>query len=148
MYTEEWDIQEIKHLKKKKLVQDNIYMLLLFVILVYFTDSGKHALTIGTFFVFIWIMVVLTLYTLKTGRSIGTKTSKRVQKFDRNRLGEKRWKRNKIIEVVIVSVVGVGIAVLLFVTDFNSLTLDFPSYPFPFLGAWLGFNIGELVPLC
>ncbi len=82
-------------------------MLLLFVIVVYFTDSGKHVLIIVTFFVYISIMVALTLYTLKMERFIDTKTSKCVQKLDRNRLGEKRWKRNKIIEVVIVSVVGV-----------------------------------------
>jgi Ca2+/Na+ antiporter len=141
----QWDIQEVKHLKKKQLVQNNLVMLLLFVLIAYFAYSGKHSLINGIYFVLIWINVAITLYTLKKGRTIGTKTSKRVQEFDRNRLGEKRWKRNRITEAVIISVTGIGIAVLLFVVDFNSVRLDVPNYVFPFIGAWIGFNIREII---
>ena len=131
----QWDIQEVKHLKKKQVFQNNLVMLLLFVLLVFFADNGMHSLIIGIFFLLIWIILAITLYTLKTGRPIGTKTSRLVQEFDRNRLGEKRWKQNRIAEAVIISVIGVGIAVLWFVKDVNSFGLDFPSYAIPFIGS-------------
>lgn len=140
-----WDIKEVKHLKKKQVIQNNLVMLLLFVLLVFFADNGMHSLIIGIFFLLIWIILAITLYTLKTGRPIGTKTSRLVQEFDRNRLGEKRWKQNRIAEAVIISVIGVGIAVLWFVKDVNSFGLDFPSYAIPFIGSWIGYNLGEII---
>ena len=84
----QWDIQEVKHLKKKQLVQYNIVMLLLFVLFGYFSENGNTSLLFGVFCVLVWIVVAITLYTLMTGKPIGTKTSRRVQVFDRNRLGE------------------------------------------------------------
>lgn len=140
-----WDIQEVKRLKKIQLVQGNLVMLLIFVLLVYFADSEQYLFIIGTFFVVIWVVVAIALYTLLTGRFIGTKTSKRVQEFDRQRSGEKPWKRKKIIEAVVVSAIGIGIAVLLFVTDFDSISLDFPFSSLPFIGAWVGYNLGEII---
>ncbi|WP_142826710.1 hypothetical protein [Planococcus soli] len=141
----QWDIREVKHLKKIQLVQGNLAMLLLFLLLVYFADSGRHSIIIGIFFVVMWIVLAITLYTLKTGRPVGTKTSKRVQEFDKDRLGEKRWRRNRIIEAVGIGIVGVGIVILLFVVDFSAARLDSPSYHFPFIGAWVGYNIGEII---
>jgi len=141
----QWDIQEVKHLKKKQLVQYNIVMLLLFVLFGYFSENGNTSLLFGVFCVLVWIVVAITLYTLMTGKPIGTKTSRRVQVFDRNRLGEKRWKRRKITETVIISVISVLITILLFVKDFNSVRLDFPIDAFPFIGAWIGYNVGEII---
>ncbi|MDX1699225.1 MAG: hypothetical protein R3250_01345, partial [Melioribacteraceae bacterium] len=77
----QWDIKEVKHLKKKQVVQNNLVMLLLFVLLVFIADNGMHSIIIGIFFVLIWIILAITFYTLKTGRPIGTKTSRRVQEF-------------------------------------------------------------------
>ncbi|AST91105.1 hypothetical protein BC6307_07340 [Sutcliffiella cohnii] len=141
----QWDIQEVKHLKRKQLVQNNLVMMFLFVLIGYFSKHGKPSLLIGVFCVLLWIIVAITLYTIKTGRPIGTKTSKRVQEFDRNRSGEKRWKQKKMTEAVIISVISVLITGLLFVKDFNSLRLDFPIGAFPFIGAWIGYNIGEII---
>ncbi|SES44023.1 hypothetical protein [Psychrobacillus sp. OK032] len=141
----QWDIQEVKHLKKKQLVQYNIVMLLLFVLFGYFSEKGNSSLLFGVFCVLLWIIVAITLYTLMTGKPIGTKTSRRVQVFDRNRLGEKRWKRRNITETVIISVISVLITILLFVKDFNSVSLDFSIAAFPFIGAWIGYNIGEII---
>ena len=92
-----------------------------------------------------WIIVAITLYVLKTGSPIGTKTSRIVQEFDRNRLGEKHWKRRKMTEAVIISVISVLITILLFNLDLNSLRLDFPISVLPFIGAWIGYNIGEII---
>lgn len=141
----QWDIQEVKHLKKKQLVQSNLVMLLLFVLFGYFAENGKPSLLIGGVCVLLWILVAITLYVLKTGRPIGTKTSRIVQEFDRNRLGEKRWKRRKMTEAVIISVISVFITVLVFVKDLNSVRLDFPISAFPYIGAWIGYNVGEIV---
>lgn len=141
----QWNIQEVKRLKKIQLVQGNLVMLLIFVLLVYFAESEQYLFIIGTFFVLMLVVVAIALYTLLTGRFIGTKTSKHVQEFDRQRSGEKPWKRKKIIEAVIFSAIGIGIAVLLFVTDFDSIRLDFPFSSLPFIGAWAGYNLGEII---
>ena len=141
----QWDIQEVKHLKKKQLVQSNLVMLLLFVLFGYFVENGKTSLLIGGCCVLLWIIVAITLYVLKTGRPIGTKTNRIVQEFDRNRLGEKRWKQRKMTEAVIISVISVLITVLVFVKNLNSVRLDFISGALPFIGAWIGHNIGEII---
>lgn len=141
----QWDIQDVKHLKKKQLVQYNIIMLLLFVMFAYFSEKGNPSLLFGVFCVLLWIIVAITLYTLMTGKPIGTKTSRCVQVFDRNRLGERRWKRRNITETVIISVISVLITILLFVKDFNSVSLDFSIAAIPFIGAWIGYNIGEII---
>ena len=140
----QWDIKEVKYLKKMQIVQYNCVMLLLFVLFVYFAENGKPNLLIGGICVIIWIITAIKLYILKTGRTIGTKTSRVVQKFDRNHLGEERWKRRIITEAVIVSIMSILITVLVFVKDFNSVSLNFPMYAFPFIGAWVGHNIGEI----
>ena len=141
----QWDIQEVKYLKKMQLVQGNLAMLLLFVPFGYLADNGKPLLLFGAFCVLSWIIVAITLYTLKTGRPIGTKTSRRVRAFDRSRLGEKRWKRRKITEIVFISVISVFLTGFIFVMDFDTVRLDFPIDAFPFIGAWIGYNIGETI---
>lgn len=140
-----WDIQEIKHLKKNQLVQYNLVMLLLFVLLGYFSANVNPTLLIAVFYVLLWIIVIITLYTLKTGKTIGTKTNRRMQEFDRYRSGEKRWKRKKMIEAVIICGISIFITILLFVKDFNPVGLDFPIDAFPFIGAWIGYNIEEFI---
>ncbi|WP_085994297.1 hypothetical protein [Oceanobacillus senegalensis] len=140
-----WNIQEVKRLKKKQLVQNNLVLLLIFALFGYFAENGKSSLLIGGFCVLMWIIVVITLYTLKTGRPIGTKTNRMVHKLDSIRLGEKRWKRRKIIDTVIISAISVLITVLVFVNGLNSIRLDFPMDAFPFIGAWVGYNIGEII---
>ncbi|RCW63881.1 hypothetical protein [Saliterribacillus persicus] len=141
----QWNIQEVKHFKKKQLVQYNLVMLLLFVLFGYFIENGNPPLLIGGFCVLLWILVSITFYALKTGRPIGTKTTRMVQEFDRNRLGEKRWKQRKMTEAIIMSVISILITVSVFVKDFNSVRLDFPISAFPFIGAWIGYNIGEII---
>ncbi|MBP1947539.1 hypothetical protein [Virgibacillus litoralis] len=76
---------------------------------------------------------------------LGTKTSRLVQEFDRNRLREKRWQRRKITEIVIIGVIGVLFTALMFVVDFDKVRLDFPINATPFIGAWVGFNLGEII---
>ncbi|MGB2871229.1 hypothetical protein [Psychrobacillus psychrotolerans] len=91
----QWDIQEVKHLKKKQLFQNNLVMLLLFVLFGYLAENGKPSLLIGGFCVLLWIIVVITLYVLKTGSPIGTKTSRIVQEFDRRSFGREALEAKK-----------------------------------------------------
>jgi len=140
----EWNIQKVKHLKRKQLVQYNLAMLLLFLLYIYYVKTGG---SISIFFsllcLLIWIIVVHTLYTLITGKTIGTKTSRLVQTFDRDYLGEKRWKRRKMIEFIIIGVLGVICTVLMATMNFGSKELEIYNL-FPIIGGWLGFNIGEI----
>ncbi|MDQ0159504.1 hypothetical protein [Alkalibacillus salilacus] len=50
MDREEWDIQEVKQLKKKELIQLNLAMLLIFALAMYFAYNGNHILIIGMLF--------------------------------------------------------------------------------------------------
>lgn len=144
MVVTQLDLKEFKNLKKKQLIQNNILFLFLFILINYFSQNGNITFLMGVFCVLLWIIVVILLYTLVTGRPIGTKTSKLVQVFDRKRMGEKRWKKLRITEVIIISVLNVIVTILLFPIDFNTGMLDFPISALPFIGAWLGYNIGEI----
>ncbi|MDL4840232.1 hypothetical protein [Aquibacillus rhizosphaerae] len=98
MVQSEWDIQEVKRLKKVELLQYNLVMLLIIVLFGYFVkNGGTVSFLFGLCCVLFWIVVAMRFFTLKTGKMIGTKTSRCVQYFDRDRIGKKRWKRKTII---------------------------------------------------
>ncbi|MCP3032300.1 hypothetical protein LF817_13210 [Halobacillus sp. A1] len=142
----EWDIQEVKRLKKKRLVQHNISMLLSFVLFIYYMkEGGSAAVLLGLCCVFFWGVTVYSLYKLKTGKTIGTKTSRFLEDFERDNKGEKRWKRKNMIEAGLLSVLSIVFTVFLFVLDFGSARMDFPTDALPFIVTWVGVNIGEVV---
>ncbi|MDG5471264.1 hypothetical protein P6709_05850 [Jeotgalibacillus sp. ET6] len=141
----QWDIKEVKSLKRKQLIQYNIGMLLFIMLIALFAEHGYDTFIIGMLITVIWILGAINAYTLVTGKTIGTKSSKRVQEFDKNQLGEQRWKRNKMIETVIFSILGVGAAAgYILLIGFNPITLQFPSFYFPLFGSWVGYNAGEI----
>ncbi|WP_117149088.1 hypothetical protein [Paraliobacillus zengyii] len=144
MVETEWDIHEVKRLKKIQLVQGNLFMLLSYGLLIYLLMNIDTVVVIGLVCILLWIYLTTILYTLKTGKTFGTKISRHVQKFDEYRLGKKRWKRRKIIEAVIISICSMGVTVLLFVLDVNYLRFDFIN-GLPLIGGWIGYNIGEIV---
>lgn len=141
----QWDLREVKRLKMKQLLQYNLAMLLLFVLLYYLLDFGQPYIFTGVFYLLVLIVAATILYNLKTGRFIGTKTSKRLQEFDKDRLGQKRWKRRKILEATFVIALTVFVTVFIFTADFNNVGMNFSSAAFPFIGAWIGYNIGEFI---
>ncbi|NIK11630.1 hypothetical protein [Alkalibacillus almallahensis] len=141
----DWDIEEVKQLKTKQLIQFNLLMLLLFVLIGYFAENGNVLVLHGMICLLSWIVLAVTLYILTTGKFVGTKTNRRVQKFDRTQLGEERWRRRKIIELVFMSLLSVIVTVLTFVEDYETAIFNFPIDAFPFMGAWLGLNIGEMI---
>ncbi|WP_244504240.1 hypothetical protein [Salibacterium halotolerans] len=148
MHETEWDIQEVKRLKKKQLVQQNLLMLLLFVLFAFYVHNvGSASVLLGLCCVLLWLTAVPPLYTLKTGEPIGTKTSRMVQAFDRYHWGEKRWKRNTMMETGILMIGSVVFTVLFFVWDVDSIRLDSPIGVFPFIGGWIGFNAGQIIRL-
>ncbi|WP_084243503.1 hypothetical protein [Planomicrobium okeanokoites] len=141
----QWDLREVKNLKKKQLLQYNLGMLLLFVVLYYFADFEQPYVFIGFFYLLVLIGAASLVYNLKTGKFIGTKTSKRVQEFDKARLGQKRWKRRKILEAAFVFALTIFFTVFIFSTDFTDSGMNSYSAAFPFIGAWIGYNIGEFI---
>ncbi|MGM0896329.1 MAG: hypothetical protein ACQEV0_00440 [Bacillota bacterium] len=140
-----WDIHKVKRLKKKQLIQSNFFLLLLFLVLIYLADQARAYLISGMFFMLVLGVMATALYTLKTGRFVGTKTSKIIQEFDRDRLGKKSWKRRKIIEESFIGVLGIGVSLLLIATGFDSTSTDSLHFHFPFIGVWVGHNLGEIV---
>ncbi|WP_208597159.1 hypothetical protein [Planococcus maritimus] len=124
-------------------------MLVIFLLLSYLLESGKILFATWIVILFIFVMVVLSLYTLITGTIIGTKTTRRIRAFDRKRWGKTKWKLLNITEVVLYSGMGVGLIYLVFNTDFD---FDFhfhdrslSTFTFPFIGSWVGYNLGEII---
>lgn len=136
--------KEIKKLKKKQLLWGNLFMLMIFLLLSYLLGAGKILFVTWAILIFLIIMTAISLYTLITGAIIGTKATRRIQSFDRKRWGEKKWKRNKIIEMVLYTGLGIGITALALNADLDSSNRNLSGFTFPFFGAWLGYNLGEI----
>lgn len=138
-----WDIRKVKRLKRKQLMQYNLVMLILFILSVYFVKIGG---SMATFFSIgiplLWIITAYTIYALITGKIIGTKTSKRVQTFNLEYWGKRRWKRKRVIGAIVISVLSILCTVIVATVNFNSEASEIHNV-FPIVGAWLGFNIGE-----
>lgn len=143
MSASKWDFQEVKRLKWKQLVQHNVIMLLLFLLAVYYVKSVGTAFFLLIFFCsIIWLFFLHSLYTLKTGKVVGTKTMKAVYAYDKDLHGAKRQKRKKIVEAVIIGLVGIVCTVIMNFSYLLDATVAFSNLV-PFIGAWVGMNIGE-----
>lgn len=140
----EWDIKEIKRLKVKGLIQYNFGVLLLFLLFGYFAINGKTLLLVGGICFFLWISVAFSLLNLIMEKPIGTKTSRIIQEFDKNRLGQKYWKRKNMIETIFLVIISIFITVFVIVNDFDSAILNFPIGFFPLIGACVGYNIVKI----
>ncbi len=138
------EIKEIKGLKKKQLLWGNLFMLVTFLLFGYSLGNGKILFATWIVILLVFVMVVLSLYTLITGKVIGTKTTKRIRAFDRKRWGQKKWRLLNITHIVLYIGMGTGLIFLVFNTDFDLLNPNWFSFIFPFLGAWFGYNLGEI----
>lgn len=144
MEKDKWDLKEVKRLKWRQLIQYNVVMLLLFLVAIYAVKSTSSAYFIFIFFtVIVWIVSIHALYTLKTGKILGTKTMKIVHQYDKDFQGKKRWKRKKILEAVFAMIVAIGCTVLVSRLDLRDVTVNYYNLA-PFIGAWVGLNIGEV----
>jgi len=120
-------------------------MLLLLLFSFYYLWAGNSAFFFWSLLCLaLWFIVAHSLYTFFTGKMIGTKTMKLVQAFDKNYLGKKRWNKRKLIEVISISVVSLFCTLLVITQGFNFSALEIYNF-FPFIGAWVGFNIGEVI---
>ena len=75
-----------------------------------------------------WIVTISLIYTLITGKNLGSKRYRVLQKFDRYRLGDRRWRWRTIAEIVIVIITTFVLNV-----DIHSLRLDLPYDAFHLL---------------
>jgi len=58
-------------------------------------------------------------------------------------LGDKRWKRRKITEAIVVTALSIMTTILV-ITGIDSAQMRIFDL-FPIAGAWLGYNLGEIV---
>ncbi|WP_232299500.1 hypothetical protein [Pontibacillus chungwhensis] len=144
----EWDLDKVKRMKKKLLIQSNLVMLLIFLMFVflflYSNQAGSAFVLLLGFCLLSWGIAVNSLYTFMTGRPLGTKTARYVIAFDKDRKGERKWVRQKGIEAIVATVLSIGVTLCLSVLELDSVTNDSFISLLPFLGPWIGFNIGEL----
>jgi Ca2+/Na+ antiporter len=141
-----WDIQEVKDLKKKRLFHIDIMVFFMLVLLAFYIEAGGRGdVLLGLCCAFLWLWAASMFYSVKTGKAFGTTTNQLVQDFDREQKGEKQWKRKTIGEAVFLSIAALGFTILLVVLDFNSPSLSFTPIAFSIIANWVGFNIGELV---
>lgn len=139
------ELIEIIKLKKKQLLWGNLFMLVIFLLLSYLLENGKISFLTWAILISLLIMTILSLYTLITGAILGTKTTRRIQAFDRKRWGETKWKLLKITEIVLYAGLGIVITVLTFDVDLDSSDWNLTGFTFPFIGAWVGYNLGEII---
>ncbi|WP_303969227.1 hypothetical protein [Sporosarcina ureae] len=140
-----WNIEEVKRLKKKQLIEFNIAMLVIFVLsLLYVKADAPLSTVFALICVLLWFFSVHALYILLSEKTTGTKTNKLVQAFDRDHWGKKRWKRKKITEAIILGIVSIMFTIFVFTIDTGSETLQFYNL-LPFIGAWIGSNLGNIV---
>ncbi|WP_058307325.1 hypothetical protein [Gracilibacillus massiliensis] len=144
MSEKQWDMKEVKRMKKKKLFQYNLVMVFISLLISYFIANDSTIILSAVFCVIFWLLAVNSLYTLISGNTIGTRTSRRLKEYDKDRLGKKRWRRNTLVEAIFINLSAIGMTWFLFVIDFDSITLNFPWSIFPFLGGWIGYNIGKI----
>lgn len=80
------DIEEAKRLKKKRIIQADLVILLLFILSIYYVSVGwPISVFLGLSILILWSVAAYSLYTLTTGGVIGGKTSRLLQDFDKQR---------------------------------------------------------------
>ncbi|SHN10425.1 hypothetical protein [Gracilibacillus kekensis] len=126
MSEKQWDIKEVKRMKKKKLFQYNFVMVFISLLISYFIANDSAIILCGVFCVIFWLLAANSLYILITENTIGTSTSRRLKEYDKDRLGKKRWRRNTLVQAIFINLSAIGMTWFLFVIDFDSITLNFP----------------------
>ena len=145
MEERKWDIQEIKQIKKKLLILNNLVMLLLIVSFGFYIElGGSSTFLIGFCCAVLWILVVNAVYTIWTGKVIGTKTMQKDLNFKVYRHGKKQWKIKAIIGLIFLFALSAGSTIVFFQLDLEALKIDFPQDSISLFAVWLFFNIGEM----
>ena len=144
MESTEWSLREIKRLKFISLLQFNLVMLVIALFGLYYARAGwPVSILLVLFSIAVWGYTLLTIYTWSTGNLLGTKSSRIVQRFDRERTGHKSWRRKKMVEIVVLGITAAGFTVFLIMDDFNDAPTEFYTF-WPFIAGWIGTNIGTV----
>ncbi len=140
-----WDIQEMKQIKKKLLLQNNLIMFLLIVLLGFYIELwGSVPFLFGFCCAVLWILVVNMIYTMWTKKVIGTRAMQKDLNFKIDRHGEKKWKVKAIIGLIFIFVLSTGSTIFYFQWDLGALNIDFPQDTISLFIVWLFYNIGEI----
>lgn len=145
MAEKEWDLKEIKRIKKKNLVKSNLVLVVIFASLNFLFESGvSHTVIFGMLCLLLWLATVIIAYTYKTGKVIGTKDSQLDYDFEKWRLGEKRAKKRAVIGLVIFILFSIGATIAFFMVDFEQRNMDPSSDLFMLFAALLGLNLAQV----
>lgn len=141
----EWDPEEFKRLKKKKLVHYNIIFAILLVIFYYLAEQTTDFAFVTIVSVCLWFNCLISLYSFFSGRKLGTKTSRLVQEFEKSYQGEKKWRRKRVISVIFETVLPAAFTIFLIFMDFsNQNQLDGLVLTGSLIASLIVVNVSEL----
>ncbi|KHE72883.1 hypothetical protein [Halobacillus sp. BBL2006] len=138
--------EEVKKLRWKQWLIMNVGIAVLLIGMEFYFRQGLSP----RMMLFIIVLLLLTLaciqfYQWKTGKAVGLKTTRSIQKYEREKLGEKQWNRQMKIGFITLFVLSVLFMIFGFAFDFSSLINNYESSPFNFVGAAVGVIIGFLL---
>lgn len=140
-----WDMQEVKRSKKIQLMQYNVLMLLLLTCALYGIKVGwSQSLFSGVFCLALWLLAVQAFYSFLTGKKIGTKANRFIERYEKAQSGQRRWKRSKLTEGFIFIIFSIGFTVIWIKMDGTAQGVEFINI-LPFIAGWLGFNVAEAI---
>ncbi|QST01144.1 hypothetical protein IMZ31_06165 [Pontibacillus sp. ALD_SL1] len=143
----EWDLHKVKRMRKRLLIQSNlIFILMLGLFVTYLLNKDYSTLSLLIIFsVLFWVISGNELFKLVKGKTFGTKEAKYVYAFEKDRIGEKQWEQRTWAGFIIVTIVSVVFTVSIFLVDLHSFRIDSIGDLLPFLGVWVGTNIGQII---
>lgn len=143
MTTTDYPLATIKRLKIKKLLRINGIWLLALVATRYLTMHMPPAFLLPSIGAFLWLLVLVSLYNFCSRKPFMTKTSRILQTFDQQRSRMTRWRRHQQFQLLFGVAACLLITLLLMRRNGEFAALD-ATFIIPFIGAYVGYNIGEL----
>lgn len=143
----EGDFKKVKQLHKKLFIQVNLVFLLVAVFFVSYIVGKDYSffVLLLLFSVMFWSIAANLMYSLKTGKTLGPKSLVYIQAYEKQSKGLEQWKQEKMTEFLVITFVSIVFTVGLFLVMGNAMRIDSATDLLPFLGGWLGANIGQII---
>ncbi|SDJ16473.1 hypothetical protein [Salimicrobium halophilum] len=113
-------IRELIRLKKRRLIHINILFLLLVPLATYAGNHMSGFRFVLLFTIIVWIAAAYYLFLYFTGKKIGLNSWVRHDELERFYQGERKWKRNKVKEIVFIISLAVAFTIFYIVFEFDS----------------------------
>ncbi|MCD5322169.1 MULTISPECIES: hypothetical protein [Pontibacillus] len=142
-----WDLDKVKRSQRRSSIQISLIFWAFIIgsmIYGFHYENGAFVL-LASFCVIMTAFAGGSLYTLRTGKIIGTKDKRYSESFERDRIGEKEWMGKKKIETTILIVVSLVFTVCLFVVDWSGIRMNAFHDFLPLIGAGVGTTLGQFI---